>query len=390
MPYDPRNPDYDISGSIVNPYPDIAPNPVSNPVVVAPISPTPTAPKGDVGDIADALKAVSTTINNALLATPPAVARPTVSSPRFGVTQADRDQYFGMPARTSVNYGGVTYGGANGYGERNDLLQARPWNPERGFYRSYGSPIVPKSVTAPATTLTREGIIKQYKDTVPGATDDAANAYADSILGPGGGTGVGAYDANYYARQAAGGALSESDAYNLALKAGFQGLQSDFNVLKDAYIHQWNGGGGYGGGGGGAWYGAQPVTNAVGETNGLTLTSRGVTEPGINPFPANDQELVFNESDLSTLPEAYRAMVDRVMRQLGYIPEGFIGQYGERGYRRPAGSPVMRVTPELIQGVTPDATTQAWLNWFFARKGLSSNVYPYPTVTAPANGTPTA
>lgn len=164
--------------------------------------------------------------------------------------------------------------------------------------------------------------------------------------------------------------------YAAAVNGGFTGNYTSWLVTKDQILHQARGfRGGSSGGGGGGGGGAPGVTP-------VTLPNPTVTEPNVRPFGPGPT-VQFDQSDLQAIPDSYRTMVDSLMRKLGYVSTGFMGQFGETEYQTPQ-NPVPLTDATLAQ-VSSDPAAQAWLKWLLYRKGVFSGVSPWP-VTPPAAG----
>jgi hypothetical protein len=160
--------------------------------------------------------------------------------------------------------------------------------------------------------------------------------------------------------------------YAAAVRGGFTGNMTSWLVTKDQILQQ---GKGYKGGGGGS--GGSGGSSDGGVTVPTTTTSTSaVTEPNVRPFGSGDT-VQFDQSDLGSIPDAYRPMVDTLMRKLGFVSTGFMGQYGETEYQRPA-QPVP-LTADLLGTISADPATQAWLKWLLYRKGVYGTVSSFPT-----------
>lgn len=110
------------------------------------------------------------------------------------------------------------------------------------------------------------------------------------------------------------------------------------------------------------------------------------TEPGILPFLNNGSVLTFYENDLGSLPEDVRPFVERLLRQMGYAPTNFYGNYGAREYVK-TGQPGQSLSDQLISAVTGGDTRRiAWLKWFLSKKGLYGAPAKYPNITPPGSG----
>jgi len=172
--------------------------------------------------------------------------------------------------------------------------------------------------------------------------------------------------------------VDEKTAYELALQSGFNGTFRDFLTEKDRIIHQsgWNHGGG--------WttydqYIGAPYTSPNRPGQPLLPNQPPTNLPPLTPFGDNRETLVFQDSDLAYLPETMRVYADTLLRRLGYVPTGVVGQYGFKEYKR---RPDLANLPTFEEAVTyaagNDPRAAEWLRWFYWKKGLTSESAPNP------------
>ncbi len=127
---------------------------------------------------------------------------------------------------------------------------------------------------------------------------------------------------------------------------------------------------------------AAPPASAGGTASPAGTGIVAPREPDLLPFRPGGDVLTFYENDLAVLPEDVRPYVDQVLRQLGYVPTGFFGNYGAREYVRAPGASRIALADDLINRIAGgDLRRAAWLRWFASRKGLYDAPSPYPTTS---------
>ncbi len=186
------------------------------------------------------------------------------------------------------------------------------------------------------------------------AAGSAANTYFQKL----------AFDVNAHR-------LSEPDSYTAAKSAGFGGTYNEWLITKDQIIHQSNVNRGGAGGELPGGVSAPVMGNPLAATPGSTA----VTEPNVRPF-GTGATVLFDQTDLKSIPDAYRSLISRMMSQLGYISTGFMGAFGETEYQRPINPTAL--TDDLLNQVSTDPVAQAWLRWLAYRKGIYGSVSSYP------------